>query len=376
MTTNDGTDPAQRIPRLTPLADVLRQIEARAAPAAPRNLEARAALGRVLAEDVVIKAPIPATALALRDGWAVQSDLTSDAGPYAPTPLASAKRVEAGEPLPSGADAVVPFEAVTLRAGVAHVLGPISAGEGVLPTGGDAAAGAVLIEAGSRLSPLQVALLVSAGIKTVRVREPYLSLVRARPQADVFLDAAVEWTAEVIRSEGGGAVVHAAHGGLQDALNDSSVDAVVTIGGTGSGARDATVRTLADLGEVHVHGVALTPGETAAFASVGGRPVLALPGRPDAALAVWLVIGRCLLARLTGRTDAEPAMTTKLARKIASPLGLAEIVPVRMKDGTVEPIASGYLSLAVLAQADGWILVPPDSEGYPAGAEVMVRAWP
>jgi len=101
MTTNDGTDPPQRIARLTPLADVLRQIEARAAPAAPRNLETGAALGRVLAEDVVIKSPIPAAALALRDGWAVQSDFTTDAGPYAPAPLASAKRVEAGEPSPA-----------------------------------------------------------------------------------------------------------------------------------------------------------------------------------------------------------------------------------------------------------------------------------
>jgi molybdopterin biosynthesis enzyme len=69
-------------------------------------------------------------------------------------------------------------------------------------------------------------------------------------------------------------------------------------------------------------------------------------------------------------------MKAKLARKIASPLGFAELVPVRMRDGAAEPIASGYLSLAALAQAQGWILVPADSEGYPAGAEVMIRAWP
>jgi molybdopterin biosynthesis enzyme len=104
--------------------------------------------------------------------------------------------------------------------------------------------------------------------------------------------------------------------------------------------------------------------------------VLALPGRLDAALAIWLVIGRRLLARLTGRTDVEPAMKAKLLRKITSPLGLAEVVPVRLRDGAAEPIASGYLSLSALAQANGWVLVPPDSEGYPAGAEVMIRAWP
>ena len=126
----------------------------------------------------------------------------------------------------------------------------------------------------------------------------------------------------------------------------------------------------------HVYGIALSPGDTAAFASVGRRPVLALPGRLDAALAVWLAIGRRLLARLTAGTEEEPAAKARLARKVASPLGLAEVVPVRLRDGAAEPIASGYLSLATLAQADGWILVSPDSEGYPAGAEVVIRAWP
>jgi molybdopterin biosynthesis enzyme len=65
-----------------------------------------------------------------------------------------------------------------------------------------------------------------------------------------------------------------------------------------------------------------------------------------------------------------------LARKVASSLGLAEVIPVRRVAQGVEPLASGYLSLAALAQADGWILVPPESEGYPAGARVTVRPLP
>jgi molybdopterin molybdotransferase len=378
MTTNDATDRPhlQRIARLTPLSDVLARIESRVEPVAVRSLETSAALGRILAEDVVVQAPIPASALALRDGRAVQSDLTLDAGAYAPAPLASATRIEAGEPLPTGADAVAPLDAITLQSGSPHALNPVSAGAGMLPAEGDAAAGAVLMQAGRRLGPLEIALLLAAGIKIARIREPRLLLVRAQPQPDLILDAAIECIADAIRSEGGVPSVHSAEGGLLHALNDSIADAVVTIGGTGTGASDATARTLAAAGELHVHGVALVPGETAALASVGPRPVLALPGRLDAALAVWLVIGRRLLARLTGRNDAEPMMKAKLARKIASPLGLAEVVPVRVRDGAAQPIASGYLSLAALAQADGWILVPPDSEGYPAGAEVVIRAWP
>ncbi len=83
-----------------------------------------------------------------------------------------------------------------------------------------------------------------------------------------------------------------------------------------------------------------------------------------------------MLARLTGCVEVPPSVSAKLTRKIASPLGLAEVVPVRMRDGKAEPIASGYLPFSALAQADGWILIPADSEGYPPGTEVMIQAWP
>jgi molybdopterin biosynthesis enzyme len=376
MTTNDATEPPQRIARLTPLTDALTLIEGRAAPVPARNLETRAALGRILAEDVVVQAPLPPAAIALRDGWAVPSDLTNDAGPYAPMPVPTAQRIEMGEPLPSEADAVAPLEAVALRSGTPHALSPVVPLEGVLPAAADAAPGAVLLPAGRRLGALEIALLRAAGIKVLRAREPRVHVLRARRQPDPVIDAAIQCVADAIAAEGGIATLPSPGALLEQALNDPSADAVIIIGGTGSGANDTAVRTLAAVGEVHVHGMALIPGETAAFASVGGRPVLALPGRLDAALAVWLAIGQRLLARLAGRTHEEPAMKAKLARKIASPLGLAEVVPVRLRDGAAEPVASGYLSLAALAQARGWILVPADSEGYPAGVEVVIRAWP
>jgi molybdopterin biosynthesis enzyme len=107
------------------------------------------------------------------------------------------------------------------------------------------------------------------------------------------------------------------------------------------------------------------------------RPVLLLPGRLDAAIAGWLSVGLPLINRLSGSREApEPVRMAPLARKVASPIGLVEIVPVRLTGGHAEPIASGYWSLAPLAASDGWILVPANSEGLPAGSEVMIRPWP
>jgi molybdopterin biosynthesis enzyme len=66
----------------------------------------------------------------------------------------------------------------------------------------------------------------------------------------------------------------------------------------------------------------------------------------------------------------------KLAKKIASTVGLAEFVPVRVGEKGAEPLGSGVLTLQSLARADGWVLVPPDSEGFAAGGTVEMRLLP
>jgi molybdopterin molybdotransferase len=180
--------------------------------------------------------------------------------------------------------------------------------------------------------------------------------------------------ASAIDAESGSAIIQGTT--LEAALNDKTADAVVAIGGTGSGRNDNSVRTLARVGKVAYHGIAITPGETTAIGSVGARPVLLLPGRVDGALAGWLTIGRRMLARLAFRLIEDQPFSAELARKIASPLGLAEIVPVRRRLGRVEPVAAGYLPLQSLIKAEGWILIPADSEGHPQGARVIVRPWP
>ena len=163
---------------------------------------------------------------------------------------------------------------------------------------------------------------------------------------------------------------------LAQALSDGQGDAVIGIGGTGSGRRDDAVQELARRGQVDAHGIAISPGETAAFGFVGGRPVLLVPGRLDAALAVWLLIGRELTARLAGGgMDAMP-VAVMLRRKVTSTIGLAELIAVSCSDGMAEPFGSGYLSLTALGRSDGWIVVPPDSEGFAAGSEVAVNRWP
>src|SRR5262245_8141571 len=278
----------QRIARLTPLSEVLARIDALLTPVAPRRVETQAALGRVLAEGVVAAVAVPAVARALRDGFAVASEVVLDASAYAPVPLSSPQPVVAGDAVPENADAIAALDAVAIRDGQVAAVAPIAPGEGVLAAGADIAAGTVLRQAGEMLRAADIAVLAAAGIGDVSLRAPRVGVVPTR-LGDAVIDGAVRVVSAAVVATG--AALAPVARDLTTALADTNADAVIAIGGTGAGRNDASVRRLADRGRVEVHGVALSPGETTAFGMVGQRPVLVIPGRIDAALAAWLTLG-------------------------------------------------------------------------------------
>jgi molybdopterin molybdotransferase len=367
----------QRITRLTPLDAVLAMIERGVRPVAAQRRPLHAAGNLILAEDVV--APLlPPAAIALRDGYAVAAADLADAGPYAPVELLKVpERVDVGEALQKGADAVAPVDAIVLRGNHASAIAAVTPGEGVLAAGGDSGANTTLRRRGERVRPADAAIMAAAGIADVMVRTPRFHVARSRPDRSALINVILVLLGGAITSAGG-AVLEGPEDALSfdAALPDGDADAVIAVGGTGSGRDDESVRALTRLGQVEAHGIAISPGETAAFGFVSQRPVLLIPGRLDAALAVWLLIGRHLVAKLAGGTVEDRPAMLPLRRKAASSIGLTELMPVSCRDGMAEPLASGYLSFSSLARSDGWIVIPADSEGFPAGASVAVRPWP
>src|SRR5215475_6995335 len=334
----------QRIQRLTPLADALACIDRLVAPVAPKMIAAKRALGRTLAADVTITHAQPAAALALRDGFAVRADATLDASAYAPV-LIEGAMVDVGDPLPAGTDTVAPPEAVELRGGSAHAVAALAPGDGVLPDGADMAEGAVR-PAGARLRGSDLAALAMLGVELVRVREPRLRVVPVRPPGDRVIDGVADLLVRDVLVHGRAFSQPCDNRGLDGALDPIGEDAMIVVGGSGSGRRDRSVHTLAHRGSVAFHGVGVSPGETAAFGMIGQRPDHAE--------------GRGLLARLCARDEEERGKPVMLTRKISSTLGLAELVPVRCEADGAAPLASGYLSPQSLAQADGYVVVPAD----------------
>ena len=365
----------QRITRLTPLADLLAAIGREVAPVAVQRVATARAPGLILASDLAFAANRPPRALALRDGYAVRAEWSLDASSYAPVPLPAAPpHVDAGNALPDGFDTVAPLDAIETDALGARMSLTLAPGDGVLAAGADGKAGQHLLPAGVKLSAGRCAALLVVGIAEVPVRRPRIKLVAAKAGASAPIAGALAALAGDIGREGGEAMAGA--GSLDEVFAAPAADAIVAVGGTGSGSDDNAVSALARTGTVTAHGIGISPGETTAFGRVQSSPVLLLPGRLDSALAAWMTIGRPLLAQLAGSTQIENAMMATLTRKVTSTIGLAEIVPVRCRDGKAEPLASGYWPLHALAQADGWILVAAESEGYPAGTPVAVRALP
>ncbi|HZC57366.1 MAG TPA: molybdopterin-binding protein [Xanthobacteraceae bacterium] len=372
----------QRISRLTPLEAILASIASRVEVATPRACSLASAHGRVLAADVAAS-KLPREPIALRDGFAVAASAVADAGSYTPMPFASPPpRVDAGEAMPAGTDAVLPLDAVTILGDRAGAIASVLPGEGVLAAGGDVSAPTILRHAGAYLRASDIAVMAAAGIADVMVREPRIRIACGSAAKTPLVQAAVDMLTRAIAAVGGTVFdTDSEPERLYEALGEARAHAGFVVGGTGSGRGDSSVRTLARFGRVEAHGIAVSPGETAAVGYVGSRPVLLLPGRLDSALAIWLLIGRHLIAKLGGSRIEDTPKMLLLKRKVTSTIGLVELVPVRFDQdavhGTVAyPLASGYLSFESLTGSDGWISIPADSEGFAAGTQVAVRPWP
>jgi len=379
-------DPLSRLSRLTPLEEVFGLLQSIVSPVPSREVALSHAAGCIAAADLAVTIRQPPTPIALRDGWAVRADVVADAGPYAPVELAEPPLwVEAGQALPAAADAILPPDALALRGAGAEVLTSVGPGEGVIGAGIDVEPGQILRRAGEPFRAIDAAVLRYAGLKVVPVRQPRLRLLSIsngdHPVAGVIAAAAV--------CRGASCTAVAADQTAEDEISRlcgaDDADAVRVISGSGARARDRVLDVISRAGRLDVHGVGLVPGEATAIGRVGRPPVVVLPSLFDAALAAWLVVGRRLLACLTNAAADRKQPPAPLLRKVVSGLGLAEVVPVRYArfdsrvvdgaKGGIEPLASGHFPLHVLATADGWILVPPESEGYPAGSMVVMETF-
>jgi molybdopterin biosynthesis enzyme len=352
---------------LTPLDTALAMLLEGIEPVASIELPLAEALGCVAAELRALQA-LPAFDLAAVDGWAFCARDLVGASSYSPLPLAgSPVWVEAGDRMPDGCNCVIDSDSVEQTGALFQVSVEAIPGQGVR-RGGDAN---YFITAGRRIRPLDLLIARTAGLERIAVRRPRVRVINIPVGAGNAVTA--QLIAENARAAGAEIVCADASGcdarSIAKAFDLEPPDLIVTIGGTGVGRSDATIEALASRGVLLAHGIALQPGRTTAIGRIVNCPVIALPGAPDQAVAGWWTLALPALDRLSGR---EPRRTTTqpLARKIASAVGIAEIVLLKDTADSWMPLATGDLALEIIARADAWLAVPGGSEGVAAGTPV------
>jgi len=344
------------------------------------------ARGRVLTEPMRALESIPRSDRAALDGFAVQASASLGAGAYNPVRLPSIA-LAAGDALPAGTDAIVPLElAEPDGQGWIDMIDAVAAGDNVEQQGAIATIGATLVPAGTRLAARHIGLLTIAGLSQVPVvRRPCVRiLVAKRAKESAWADSNGPMIRAAVKRDGGvvGECVAVERDlmAIRAGLLQAGVDILLVIGGSGPGSNDHSATALAEAGELAIHGVALRPGETVGLGrTVSGVPVVLLPGAPGACLWSYELFAGRAIRRLGGRRPGLPYRSREMitARKIVSALGMTEICPVGCDGGdTVEPLPSfAETGLMAAVGADGFVIVPEGSEGYPQGARVTAYLY-
>lgn len=355
-------------PSLTPLETVLAALLWDVDPIAPLDLPLAEA-ERCISAGAPLLAAYPSRDIAAADGWALRANDLVGASSYSPLPLTKLPVwVDAGDAMPEGCDCVLDADAVEVSGPLALVLAEGVPGQGVRRAGSDVSGRMPPALDGHPISPAALLLARVGGLERLSVRRPRLRIVNvpgATVTMHVIADLARTSDLDVSPLEAGARDAAA----IAEALDPSACDLLLTIGGSGVGRRDAAVTALAQCGEVLAHGLALQPGRTAAVGRIGKVPVIALPGSPDHAVAVWLAAVLPIIDRLSARL-ARRSATLPLARKIASNVGIAEIALLVEEHHAWMPLAVGEWPLQAIARADAWLLIPGGSEGFAAGTPI------
>jgi molybdopterin molybdotransferase len=383
-------------------------------PAFPaESIPAEDAPGRVLGQDVVAERDQPPFDRVMMDGIAFayanfttgQREFPVQATQMAGAPalqLEAGKCIEimTGAALPAGADCIVPVERISSDDGIATLEEGYDAQERqfIHARASDHAAGTRLLAPGKRISPLDMAIIASAGLTDVAVtRAP---VVRVLSTGDELVPAGEPIEEHQIRMSNGPATIallgrHGYHDCEHDHLADKpdileeriaahleDADVLVLSGGVSMGKADYVPDVLARLGvEVVFHKVSQRPGKPMWFGTApGNKAVFALPGNPVSALVCCRQYVIPALHKASGSTEAAPEFAV-LASEITFNPDLTCFQPVKLVSNAAgQALAMPIMTntsgdFAALSGTDGYVELAQKQSLFPTGSAVRLYRW-
>lgn len=305
-----------------------------------------------------------------------------------------------GASLPENANCIVPVERISVTDGSAAIETDyeVKKDRFIHPHGSDFAQGAHLLTPGTRISPLDIAIIASCGETQVDVaRDP---VIRVISTGNELVAAGKPILPHQIRMSNGPAVLslleshgyrRAQHDHIVDDVADlrerlavhlEDADVLILSGGVSMGKADHVPQVLADLGvEVVFHKVSQRPGKPMWFGKgPSGQTVFALPGNPVSALVCCRQYVISALDRASGATETHPEFAA-IASNVSFKPALTCFQPVKLVSNAagqtlampVKTNTSG--DFASLSATDGYVELAKDQIDFPAGTPVLLHRW-
>ncbi len=360
---------------------------------------AQQAQGRITAEPVRARKSSPHYPASAMDGIAVRSVDTQEANETSPVLLQRNRHfveVDTGDPVPAEFDAVIMIEDVNYKdKNTAEIIVPAVPWQHVRSVGEDLIASQMIVPAFFPVGPFEIGSLLTAGVTSIKViRNPRVAIIPTgteivEPGQETLQPGEItesngrmlaslceNWGALPLRQP----IVKDDREELRKAIKKAIVlaDMVIVCAGSSAGREDYTADVIGELGELLLHGLATRPGKPAIVGVIDEKPVLGMPGYPVSAALVFELIGRPLIYALQGiQPPKPPQLEARLARKLASNMGIDEFVHVSLaRTGTdylAFPLNRGAGITTSLVKSDGVLVIPRGLEGHQSGDRVNIR---
>jgi molybdopterin molybdotransferase len=372
----------------------------------------RAAIGRVLAADVISPVDVPAHDNSAMDGYALRfADLKADSkvrlkvagssfagAPYQGTVKeGEAVRIMTGGVVPAGADTIVMQEHVEAKDGQVTVGGGHKRGQNLRKAGEDLQRGQPALRRGQPLRPAEIGLIASLGIAEVpvyrRLRVAFFStgdeLVSiGSPLGEGQIYDSNRYTIHGMLTRLGCEVIDM--GVIRDdpqlleaAFREAAAvaDVVITSGGVSVGEADFVKDLLNKLGEVVFWKIAMKPGRPLAYGKIGNAHFFGLPGNPVSVMVTFYQFVRDALLRLSGRDPIEPLPSfrvpcTSTLKKAPGRTEFQRGILTRDASGNLSVRVTGEQGSGILrsmSEANCFIILPTEQGNVTPGTLVDVQ---
>ena len=376
------------------------------------TVPAVAAVGRVLAEDIVSPVNLPPADISAMDGYALQSAAAAGSewavagesvagGAFSGCLLDGAcVRIMTGAVVPADCNTVIVQENVKFENGSIRLEKDVAEGANIRRKGEEIAAGDTVLTAGRILREADIMLLAALGYAQIEVRRKLRVAVLSSGDELLEPGTADNRTDRIYDSNRYMLMARLAplpvevidFGQVADRLEDvlkmlnkviNQADVLITTGGVSVGDYDFMREAVERVGSIHHYKVALKPGKPFVFGQIMTTWCFGLPGNPVSGFVGFDIFLKAALWQLCGATDIPQPVrfTAKLAEPVKKNHSRTDIqrgIISRQDDGTWLATPCGSQDshrIYQVSRANAYIVLPAESGSLPAGAEVTVQPF-